>query len=73
MREPKQPGVEEESAAFDADLEAAQPLSDDEEAALLAAEADADGGRVVPHSEVVKWLRTWGTPEEGPPPKSWFG
>lgn len=72
MSDPKLPGVEEESAVFNADLEAILPLSDDEEAALLAAEADADAGRVVPHSEVAKWLRTWGTPDEGPPPKSWF-
>ena len=34
--------------------------------------ADIAAGRVVPHEEVVKWLRTWGTPEEGPPPAEWF-
>lgn len=47
--------------------------SEEEEAASLArAEADIAAGRVVPHSEVVKWLETWGTPEEGPPPAEWF-
>jgi predicted transcriptional regulator len=72
MSDPKQPGVEEGSAQFEADLDAPLPLSEEEEAALLEAEADADAGRVVPHSEVRKWLLTWGTPDEGPPPKSWF-
>jgi predicted transcriptional regulator len=45
--------------------------SDAEERALLEAEADVAAGRVVPHEEVAKWLMTWGTPEEGPPPSSW--
>lgn len=72
MTDPRQPGVEEEHAPFETDTEALPALSDEEEAALLAAEADADAGRVVPHAEVAKWLKTWGTPEEGPPPKSWF-
>lgn len=71
MSEPKQPGVEEEAAAFEAD-QAPIVLSAEEEASLLKAEADADAGRVVPHSEVAKWLATWGTSDEGPPPKSWF-
>lgn len=35
------------------------------------AEADIAAGRFVPHEEVVKWLKTWGTPEEGPPPAEW--
>ncbi|MFZ5669497.1 MAG: antitoxin [Pseudomonadota bacterium] len=47
-------------------------LSQREEAALREAEADADAGRVIPHEEVAKWLETWGTPDEGPPPKWWF-
>jgi uncharacterized protein (DUF433 family) len=33
------------------------------------AEADANPGRGVPHEEVEKWLRTWGTPNELPPPR----
>ena len=36
------------------------------------AEADIAAGRVVPHEKVVAWLKTWGTPEEGPPPSEWF-
>jgi len=47
----------------------------DEEAlerATLEGEADADAGRVIPHEEVARWLATWGTPEEGPPPAEWF-
>ena len=46
---------------------------DEEFEAVADAEAEADiaAGRVVPHEEVVKWLQTWGAPEEGPPPKSW--
>lgn len=43
-----------------------------EAAALRRAEADVAAGRVVPHEEVAKWLRTWGTDKSGPPPKSWF-
>lgn len=72
MSDERPTGVEETPSLFDVDIEPAPPLTDEEEAALLKAEADADTGRVVPHSEVVKWLKTWGTPEEGPPPKSWF-
>jgi predicted transcriptional regulator len=44
------------------------------------AEAEADrraledikAGRGVPHEKVVAWLKTWGTPEAGPPPAEWF-
>lgn len=72
MTDPKQLGVEEESAQFEADLETFPPLSDEEEAALLEAEADADAGRVVPHSEVRKWLLAVGTPDEFPMPKPWL-
>ena len=43
-----------------------------EEAALRRGEEDIAAGRVVPHEEVAKWLRTWGTARSGPPPKSWF-
>jgi predicted transcriptional regulator len=47
----------------------------DEEAearAIAEAEADVAAGRVVPHDEVAKWLKSWGTPNELPcpvPPK----
>jgi predicted transcriptional regulator len=43
---------------------------DAETAARLDAEAEADiaAGRVVPHEKVVKWLESWGTPNELPCP-----
>ena len=34
--------------------------------------AQADAGKLIPHDEVVEWLKTWGTPEETPAPKRWF-
>jgi hypothetical protein len=40
--------------------------------AMLAAEADADAGRMVPHREVAAWLDTWGTAVDRAPPNSWF-
>jgi predicted transcriptional regulator len=47
---------------------------DDEadELAMREGEADIAAGRVIPHGEVAKWLRTWGKPGEPPPPKEWF-
>ena len=47
---------------------------DDEglERALAKAEDDIAAGRVVSHAEVSEWLKTWGTPEFGPPPKPWL-
>ncbi|MBI5939776.1 MAG: antitoxin [Caulobacterales bacterium] len=63
MSDEKPPGFEETPAP---------PLTDEEVVALLEAEADADAGRVVPHSEVAKWLATWGTPDEKPMPASWL-
>lgn len=31
--------------------------------------ADADEGRTVAHEDVVRWVRSWGTKEELPPPQ----
>jgi predicted transcriptional regulator len=31
--------------------------------------ADAKAGRVLPHEEVARWLESWGTEDELPPPK----
>ena len=62
MTDPPQPGVEEAPAEFDADY--------DEHSA--AADADVAAGRVVPHSEVRKWLMAVGTPDEFPMPRSWL-
>jgi predicted transcriptional regulator len=36
--------------------------------AIAEAEADVAAGRVVPHEDVVKWVRSWGTPDELPCP-----
>ncbi len=45
-------------------------IDEEEEARAIAeAEADVAAGRVVPHEEVVKWLKSWGTPDELPCPK----
>ena len=43
-----------------------------DERASLEGEADADAGRLVPHEEVVEWLKTWGAPDEQPAPAHWF-
>jgi predicted transcriptional regulator len=32
------------------------------------AEADIAAGRLIPHDEVVEWLKTWGTANERPAP-----
>jgi len=43
-----------------------------EAAADAKALADIAAGKGVPHEKVVAWLKTWGTPQEGPPPAEWF-
>jgi predicted transcriptional regulator len=58
-------------------MNAERPIfEDDDDEALAASDArgDADiaAGRFVPHEKVAAWLRTWGTPEEGPPPAEWL-
>ena len=47
---------------------------DDEAEAAADAQglADIEAGRVVPHEDVARWLDTWGTPDEAPPPAAWF-
>jgi predicted transcriptional regulator len=47
----------------------AEPLTDNERAAVERGEADAAAGRVVPHEEVRRWLRSWGKPDELPAPR----
>jgi predicted transcriptional regulator len=49
-----------------------EPDLEADEQALKQGEADADAGRVMPHTEVAKWLATWGTPDAKPMPKSWL-
>ena len=44
-------------------------IDEDAEARAIAeAEADVAADRLVPHEEVVKWLQSWGTPDELPCP-----
>jgi predicted transcriptional regulator len=57
MAEPKSGNDFENSDALEAQLDAE-------------AETDIEAGRVVPHDEVVAWLRSWGTADEFPCPKS---
>jgi predicted transcriptional regulator len=40
-----------------------------EERAIREAEAAIREGRVISHEAVVRWLKSWGTPDELPPPK----
>jgi predicted transcriptional regulator len=40
-----------------------------EERALAEAEADIAAGRVISHDAMKRWLQSWGTPDELPPPK----
>ena len=37
---------------------------DTEARAIAEAEADVAVGRLVPHEKVVKWLKSWGMPDE---------
>lgn len=39
-----------------------------EQRAISEARADVAAGRLVPHHEVARWLRSWDTPEELPCP-----
>jgi len=45
---------------------------DADEDAIREGEADADAGRVISHEAFAEWLDTWGTPDEAPPPDTWF-
>jgi predicted transcriptional regulator len=48
-----------------------EEIDDSAEArAIEQAEADVAAGRLVPHDEVVKWLKSWGTADELPCPKA---
>lgn len=61
------PGFEETPAPDFEDVDA------EADAALIAeAEADFAAGRCVPHEEVGAWLKTWGTPDYKPMPRSWL-
>ena len=49
------------------------PVSDAEDAEFLAAVdegiADADAGRMIPYQKIRRWLLSWGTENELPPPE----
>jgi predicted transcriptional regulator len=51
----------------------ARPSPDDDSAAFLKAVeeglADADAGHTVPYEQVRRWLLSWGTATELPPPE----
>ncbi len=50
----------------------ADHLSEEDAAFVAAVEegiADADAGRTIPYEEVRRWLLSWGTENELPPPK----
>lgn len=51
----------------------AEPLPDDDDAEFLKAVeegiADADAGRVIPLQRIRRWLLSWGTENELPPPE----
>ena len=53
-----------------AELDSVFDVTDEGEETRAIAEARADvaAGRLVPHGEVVKWLRSWGTADELPCP-----
>ena len=40
-----------------------------DEAAWREGEADADAGRVISHEAMTRWLASWGTEHELPPPE----
>lgn len=44
---------------------------DEEEDERRIAEADADiaAGRVISHEAMLRWIKSWGTPDELPPPQ----
>ncbi|PHY12927.1 CopG family transcriptional regulator [Caulobacter sp. B11] len=51
-----------EPSLFD-ETDAAEAAADER------AEADIAAGRVVSHKAMKRWLLSWGTPNEGAPPK----
>jgi predicted transcriptional regulator len=40
-----------------------------EERAWAEGEAEATAGQLIPHEEVVRWVKSWGTENELPMPK----
>ena len=54
-----------EPAIFEDESESAAA----DEAAIAEGLADIEAGRVISHQAVKRWLLSWGTPDELPPPK----
>jgi predicted transcriptional regulator len=53
------------------DVKPRRPLSDEEfRQAIEKGEKDHRDGRIVPHEEVRRWVKSWGTPGELPKPTS---
>jgi predicted transcriptional regulator len=63
MTEPDPSGLEEEASIFDEIDEEADARREAE------AEADVAAGRVISHEAMKRWLLSWDTPNELPPPK----
>ena len=69
---------DDEDARIDALLASLPPapgieqVDDDDDDDWAEAEADIAAGRGVPHAEVSKWLKTWGTPDFKPMPDEWL-
>ena len=64
MSTPKpDPFPEDEPSIFDQVDEEAERLADER------AEADIAAGRVISHEAMMRWIKSWGTPDELPPPE----
>ncbi|ATQ44950.1 CopG family transcriptional regulator [Caulobacter mirabilis] len=44
-------------------------LDQEDERAIAEAEADIAAGRVISNEAVMRWVRSWGTENELPPPE----
>lgn len=55
------------------DVDRALAVTEREAKLLAIAEARADvaAGRIIRHEDMVRWLCSWGTPDELPPPSTW--
>ena len=63
MSKPDPDPAWEEPSIFDEVDEEAERLADER------AEADIAAGRVISHEAMMRWIKSWGTPDELPPPK----
>lgn len=55
----------------DTDFSSADAERDAKLRAIAEARADVVAGRIIRHEDMVKWLNSWGTPDELPPPSTW--